>query len=219
MTKFSVRAVIIAAFCLAGVAQAVVQDGFDAVYRNCFAQPVSRFQTISIVAPAKYQTAWFDFIGEAADIIPIASNGVEYVIDEGRAFFAADYRGSNARGQMELMARYIRSRADRLPNDKNKEFSKSCMVLCASANYLTYKHRDATKYGGMSTLMKEKEGECTEFARFADDLAGRVGVSSLTVSNLKMGHAYVGFYIPATKKWYYAEPQSSECRFMDTTLK
>lgn len=199
---------------------AMDNPGFDAVYRSCFASDQNwDHRSISISPAGKYRTAWYDGAAAALPKVLVgvtasADTGIHYVGD----FFGSSNVVVNYLGQMQLLTGYIKRRSERLPNDQWKEFRKACMVLCATSNYLKYEDSLRTKFGGLSSLVNSKRGVCTEFSNFADTLAGRVGIASRRVMNIAEGHAYVRFYMPGQRKWFYAEPQNASCQFYDTTV-
>jgi hypothetical protein len=205
--------------CLAATGQQSFADddvGFDPVYRNCFSRKDWNRASVSFKAAKKYRTQWYDapvrtLVGGLTSVTTSVDRGIDWA----DSVFTANPRHLNAQGQFEILTNYIKHRAKDLPNDQWTDFRKGCMVLCVSANYLKYEERMSTKMGHIDRLAEEKHGVCTEFAAFADKLAGRVGIASHRVTNLAMGHAYVKFYMPAHKKWYYAEPQNPACEYLD----
>jgi hypothetical protein len=202
-------------FALSG-AMAADSVGFDPVYKGCFQSRNWGTTHVTIAPASKYATHWYDvpLTGLVKGLMAI-TNSVDHGFTWIGAKFGANNRALNATGQFDLLASYIKRESAKLPQDEWTEFRKGCMVLCASANYLKYEQWLSTKFGSVHRTVESKHGVCTEFAHFADRLASRVGIPSHRVMNTKAGHAYVKFYMPSRKKWYYAEPQDSSCRYMD----
>jgi hypothetical protein len=201
------------AFLSAAPSMADWNTGFDSVYRNCFEYDNWNEKDVTFEAPDEMHTdRWYSPLAEAAKIVPTGAQAVETVFN----LFRSDDRGRNATQQFELMAMYIKTRAAKLPKDEWTDFRKSCLVLCASSHYLKYERRMKTKLGGLGTLVQEKHGECTEFSNFAHHLAGKAGIRSHVV--LANQHAFLRFYIPSERRWFYAEPQSESCNFYDPRL-
>lgn len=192
------------------------EGGFDRVLRQCFMGRDWSNQEVSIEGAGKYLTRWYDVPGNVLKLYPPMVTRFETLNHARKSVFSVDTQYKNAYRQMGLLAKYIEWNGEKLPEDNLREFRKGCMALCISSNYLTYEIRPSTKLGSMSKKINDRKGDCTVFAEFTDYLASLAGIESRVVLSTGLWHGYVQFKING--KWYYAEPQSSACSFMDPDL-
>ena len=88
---------------------------------------------------------------------------------------------------------------------------KACVVKCITSNYIVYQHSNEGGINQDSACQAANSGRgiCRAFANLADYLMDDLGLQSQ--SRAMPGHAYNK--IRLNNRWYYGEPQDSECRF------
>jgi hypothetical protein len=88
---------------------------------------------------------------------------------------------------------------------------KACVVKCITANYITYAHsnRGGINQDSACQAANSGKGVCRAFSNLADHLMDDLGLQSQSRSS--EGHAFNKIYL--NNRWYYGEPQDSECRF------
>lgn len=109
---------------------------------------------------------------------------------------------------LSRLSRYTQKIVNRKPLSSCQ---KACVVKCVTANYITYEHSNKTGINQDSACQAANSGKgvCRAFSNLADNLMDGLGLKSNSVSS--NGHAYNK--VQFNNKWYYSEPQDSECRF------
>jgi hypothetical protein len=117
-----------------------------------------------------------------------------------------NYITYNARGTAEL--KFIRS--ELIDYSKNlNSCQRSCLIKCSTSVMIDYEYDPFTKFSGISNCIGVGKGECTEFSRLAEYISDPPRTT--VIIQLGDRHAYNKFLIDG--KWYYGEPQDSNCTF------
>ncbi len=86
---------------------------------------------------------------------------------------------------------------------------KACLVKCFSSTILEKKYNFSSKFGAVSNSYLTGEGECTEYARVADQLASKIGLAS----RYDMGNSHMFNRVKIDGEWYISEPRNRSCTF------
>lgn len=111
-------------------------------------------------------------------------------------------------GRLGRLKNYTRRIVERR---KLTDCQKACVVKCITANYITYAHsnRGGINQDSACQAANSGRGVCRAFSNLADHLMDDLGLYSQSRSS--PGHAFNKIYL--NNRWYYGEPQDSECRF------
>lgn len=87
---------------------------------------------------------------------------------------------------------------------------KACVVKCITSNYITYEPRpEGQNQDSACQAANSGKGVCRAYSNLADHLMDEIGLRSQSRSSEH--HAYNKIWLNG--RWYYGEPQDSQCRF------
>lgn len=111
-------------------------------------------------------------------------------------------------GRLARLTSYTRRIISRRPLSNCQ---KACVVKCITANYITYAHSgsDSMAQDSACQAANSARGVCRAFSNLADHLMDETGLRSQ--SRASENHAYNKVWLNG--RWYYGEPQDSQCRF------
>ena len=111
-------------------------------------------------------------------------------------------------GRLGRLTNYTKRMINRKPLSNCQ---KACVVKCVTANFITYSRPDKAKVvmDSACAAANSGTGTCRAYSNLADHLMDEVGLRSH--SRASAPHAYNRIWL--NNRWYYGEPQDSECRF------
>jgi hypothetical protein len=103
--------------------------------------------------------------------------------------------------------------AKRITSGHLSPCQKACVVKCITSNYITYGDSpgNGIKKDSACQAANSGKGVCRSFANLADHLMDEIGLQSQSRSS--DSHAFNKIFLNG--RWYYGEPQDSECRFFE----
>jgi hypothetical protein len=161
-----------------------------------------------------------DFFDGAVRTIVVAG-ALQVIRAPSRSVSRLDPASQKVKLQIDDLVSVLKDKADQLPDDPRKGFLVACMAKGLSAKLLQYIPLTQRFMIGACTtdIVKNGGGECTEFAAVGDDFAGKLGLRAIYSGGVlrdKDGKSLGGheiFSVNINGKWYFAEPQDSECNF------
>lgn len=111
-------------------------------------------------------------------------------------------------GRLGRLTQYTRNIINRRPLSNCQ---KACVVKCVTANFITYSRPDKARIvmDSACAAANSGTGTCRAYSNLADHLMDEIGLRSH--SRASAPHAYNRIWL--NQRWYYGEPQDSECRF------
>jgi len=93
-----------------------------------------------------------------------------------------------------------------------RDCQKTCLATCVASRLLTYEKSAVFQASSESLAAYSGRGACTEYSRLADRFIGSLGIKSWTISNLGIGHQYIGVEIKG--QYLFFDPQYQGCTFI-----